>query len=289
MMPFHRRGHRRSPNQPLRDYLNDQNGPYLPQRLTTSSSRLPAHALQHDNRSYCGVSPQSNRTSRLVDTGSDDAHGSLPELESSLESLALSSAHTSMAERQGLEHNRTLDLGPENVLLAVPSLPTPLQCPFRILGCPLDYSNFQHWLWHSIGHFKTGPSRLASESATVMPPQENRCCFCPKKFFSISGMRSWVERMHHVAEHHRIGHTLSHARTDFQLLDHLWANYLIDEETYREIKGNTPDRSQMTNGNPSPPTSDTSGSPPGTPTTAEARPVCVMNERRRDRRRIQPH
>ena len=88
--------------------------------------------------------------------------------------------------------------------------------------------------------------------------------------------------MDHVARHHEIGHSLSHARPDFRLFDYLWENHLIDEEDYREIKGNIPDRSRMTG--PTPPMSDASNSPPPTPVNPEGSAVTILNERRRGRR-----
>ena len=91
--------------------------------------------------------------------------------------------------------------------------------------------------------------------------------------------------MGHVAAHHRIGHSLSHARPDFPFYDYLWENHLIDEIDYREIKGDTENALRRTSGNPSPPVSDTSESPPSSPVAPPERPVTVIHDRREDRRR----
>lgn len=267
----------------LDDFIGADDGPF-PQRFA-SPIRLPHHARRHHDPSYRGDSPQSVNTSTMPQA-SIDAHGSLPAL-SSIESLASDSTHSSMGKRHLSDRLRTLEHRPDDSLeidgrpLAQPVL----QCPFRTLGCMLDYSNLDHWFWHTVGHFETKGSKLAQGYATVIPPRSNRCCFCPMEFSHISGFASWRMRMLHVAQHHRIGHSLSHAQPDFQFFDYLWENYLIDEEDYRELKGNTPDGSRLTRGIPSPPTSDPSHSPPITPTVPEGRPVAVLNERRHDRRR----
>jgi len=271
---------------PLHEYIDSQDDPYLPLRFA-SPINLPHHARRHHEPQYRGDSPRSIDTSVLVEA-SDGSHGSLPNLNSSVESLAYSSARSSMAERQLSDRLRTLGIRSDDLLVAdtrPPGRPV-FQCPFRTLGCQLDYSNVQDWFMHSVHHFYTDGSRLAmSGPAVVMPPTNNGCCFCSQTFFSTSGMRSWRMRMDHVAGHHRIGHSLAHARPDFQLFNYLWETHLIDEVVYREIRGNTPDRSRMIHGNPSPPPSDRSSSPPSTPLVPTARPVAIMNERRHDRRR----
>ena len=266
----------KSPNRPLLDFIDSTDDPFVPNRFA-SPSPFANHGHEHRNPNYRGVSPQSIGTSILV-ADSDDTDGSLPGRDSSVDTLAISSVHSSVGEREMSRRLRTLDI--DGYIRPQPVL----QCPFRLHGCQLDYSNFDDWFWHSVTHFYTNGSRLASGPAIVMPPTRNRCCFCSKEFFNINGIRSWLTRMDHVAYHHEIGHSLSHARADFQLLAYLWENHLIDEIEYRELKGNTPDRSRLIHGNPSPPTSDTADSPPSTPTAEESRPVAVVNERRRDRR-----
>ena len=122
----------------------------------------------------------------------------------------------------------------------------------------------------------------------VMPPRNNRCCFCGESFFLSSGFDSWFARMEHIARHHQIGHSLSHAQPDFELIDFLWNNYLIDEVMYRELKQNTQDQKRSTDGISYPPTLDTTGSPPSTPAVERVRLVAVVNERKRNRRPKQP-
>ena len=59
--------------------------------------------------------------------------------------------------------------------------------------------------------------------------------------------------MKHIEMHHRLGHSLSHARPDFQLYEHLWGNDLIDEIDYNELSGRS--------GDPPKPSSDGAASP----------------------------
>ena len=278
---------RRAPGQlrhtRLHDYIDAIDDPFLPQRFA-SHVHLPHHAHRHHDPNYRGESPRTIGTSLMVEEG-DGSHALLPCLSRSIESLASGSTHSSMGARQLAQHFRTLDVGPDNLLVADrrPHAQPVLQCPFAILGCISDFSVFEDWFWHSVEHFDTGLSNPAFDGrAVVMPPTKNRCCFCSKTFFDPNGIRSWCARMYHIAfYHHWIGHSLSHARPDFQLFDYLWETHLIDEIMYREIKGNTPDQSRLTHGNPSPPTSDRSDSPPATPPGA----VAVLNESRHSRRR----
>ena len=276
-----RRATGRAQNPMLHDYIDGNDGPYHPRQFA-SPVRLPTHASDHHDPFYRGESPQSISTSTMV-LESDRSYGSLPHLTSNLISLASGSSHSSMGIRQLARSARTLGMGPDEVLVADgrPPVQPVFQCPFRLLGCLLDYSDVEAWLWHSLEHFLTGPSRLAQGRATVMPPRSNRCCFCPKTFVLSSGFRSWRARMDHVALHHEIGASLAHARPDFQLFDYLWGSYLINEDTYRELKGS----SLLRHGVPSPPSSDPSVSPPPTPTATEERVIAVVHERRHDRHR----
>ena len=272
-------GSHRTPNAPLSDYINAgaDGDPYHPQRLVS-----PANGPFDPE--YCGGPPRSVGTSIMVEVEEDDKDqlGSLPSLNRSMESVAFDSPHSSMGERQLTEHSRMLNMGPDRSLVADgrPQIQRILQCPFQTLGCMLDFRYFHDWFWHSLTHFQIGRSKGADGPAIVMPPTQNRCGFCPKTFSELSGFCSWHTRMRHVETHHGIGHSLSIARPDFQLFEYLWENHLIDEIVYRDIRGNTPDRSRSTYGNPSPPTSEHSDSPPSIPTG----PVGILNERRHNRR-----
>ena len=278
------KGPRASENPQLNRFLDGRDDPFCPQELT-AHSLLPAHARHHRDPQYRGESSRSINTSRLVQN-SNDSHGSLPGQTSSVESLTSNSEHTSIAVRDLDRSLRTLSIGDNNLAqINGPGTQRPaLQCPFRLLDCILDYSRFDDWFRHSLTHFQTNHSHRERPTPEVTPPTNNRCCFCAATFYSPDGMRSWYERMRHVEQHHQIGHTLAHARPDFQLFDYLWENHLIDEIDYREIKGNTRDQSRVTHGNPSPPTSDSAGSPPSTP-VPESRPVAVLNEPRDNRGR----
>ena len=253
----------------------------------------PDHASPHHQAAYRGMPSRSIATSRLVETG-NISQDSLPGLSKSTTSVASHSSSSSMGEREMMRRMRLLVSGFDGVLLAnnVPRLPNDpdennrlvLECPLKILGCPLDFASPDDWFKHSLDHFFIKRPHTHGP-AIVMPPTSNRCCFCPKEFFSPSGWESWIQRMAHVAHHHQIGHSLSHARPDFPFYDYLWENHLIDEVDYREIKGNTENAARRIFGNPSPPLSETSDTPPSSPDAQSSQPVTFVNDRREDRRR----
>ena len=110
-----------------------------------------------------------------------------------------------------------------------------LECPFDRLGCHIHYSNLADWFWHTLTHFQ-----MAGQlPKTITPPTSNTCCICEKRFTATtSGIDSWQQLLAHNAYHHLHGHSVADAAApDIELYTYLRLNSLIDEVSYKEIKG----------------------------------------------------
>lgn len=233
------------PHQPsILTYLNNTEDSRLPQHLAQQST-FPnaAHCRAHDCH---GPPSRSNGTSLLL-FGSDHTR------DSDLAALTRASTRESSASIQTSMGARYLDTLPlleqdeGGALVAGPNRrPRVLECPFNLLFCFEDFADSNCWEWirHSLTHFHN-----------INPPRSNKCCFCEAVFESYDGIKSWHERMEHVFLHHRLGHSLSHARPDFQLYTYLWNNHVISDAEYRDIKGNSEDRSRRVSAYPTPPVS----------------------------------
>lgn len=236
------------PHRPsIQTYLNNTEDSRLPQQLAQQST-LPS-IVRCRTRGSNDPTSRSNGTSLLL-SGSDHTRDSATQdlaaltRASSLKSSA--SIPTSMAARY-LDTVPLLEQDQNGALVAGPNRrPRILECPFNLLYCLEDFadSNYREWILHSLTHF-----------GQVNPPRLNRCCFCEAVFESHDGVRSWHERMDHVFLHHRLGHSLSCARPDFQLYTYLWNNRVISDADYRDIKGNSEDRSRHVVAYPTPPVS----------------------------------
>ena len=200
----------------------------------------------------------SIRTSMLV---ADSQVTDLGDLAALTDATTLPSSHSlssSVGERQLNNNQRILDLEDEALVIAPLRYPRVLECPFNLLLCCLTFSNVEDWIAHSLQHFRfpAGPE--------IGPPPFNSCCFCDEEFYS-EPYQSWKARMHHVALHHQLGHKLSHARPDFDLLRYLWEKRLISDSEYRALRGNMEDppvardRSVAERAYPSPPQSPEAG------------------------------
>lgn len=217
----------------IQDYLDDENEPGILPRLA-AQSRWPASHI-HQGPGCCG--PRDDLGTSLFVSSSDctrrsGASQDLPALTRGV-SVATRSVSTSVGTRQ-LNRPRILELGPGGALVLPPLIePRVLECPFHQLFCLLTFSNTEDWISHSLEHFKNVP-----------PPRENKCCFCPEEFRCSTGVRSWRQRMWHIAFHHQLGHRLATARPDFELFRYLWNHRLIDDAEYRDLKGNNEDRSR---------------------------------------------
>lgn len=99
-----------------------------------------------------------------------------------------------------------------------------LECPFNLIPCVETFSHMIDWIKHSLTHF-----------ATVGPPDVSQCCFCDAQFKLSPEIVCWGTRMEHVAEHHRRGCRLAHARPDIELYTYLWNNELISYDEYKDI------------------------------------------------------
>ena len=253
----------------IQNYVADQTDSRLPAYLAQRSTLPPARPNEIHN--YQGQQARSCGTSMLLSGNSEASrHSSLPALTVAT-SRTTSSIASSMGIRAVEDQQRILELDHGGVLVVPPLRGQRiLECPFNLAFlCPMTFSDERDWIQHSQTHFCTNVR-------TVDPPTSNKCCFCEKKFHSTTRCQSWGERMHHVCLHHCLGHRLAHARPDFALFKYLFDNRLISDAEYRDLKGNSHNRSQRA-GYPTPPTS------PNSP-VAQAPAVPVYTETYRGRR-----
>lgn len=243
-------------------FLNDRtDDPGLQRRLATQS-RLPNSNL-HKANDYHGLPKDSIGTSMLL-SGSDHTRTNTSlDLAALTRTSSLSnpeSVPSSMGARQ-LANLRIFDEGPGGELL-IPQLRTPqiLECPFNLLFCFMAFSSLDEWINHSLSHFKN-----------ISPSTSNICCFCEAIFRRPSGMSSWKDRMHHVALHHQLGHKLAHAQPDFELFTYLWNNRLISDTDYKDLKGNSRDRSRTVAAYPTTQASQNRSNAPYTETNSPRR------------------
>ncbi|KAL9131212.1 MAG: hypothetical protein Q9217_000814 [Psora testacea] len=220
---------RRLPNLLLVDFVEERGESKLSQRIAGQSS-LP-HSDEHKKADYLGENPDDVGTSLCVDATNISSHPSLPCL---IDSHG-SSAPCSVASSPDPTTSPPLrdPLGPV------------LECPFDMLPCKRAYlmGHFDKWIKHSLKHFVPKGSRRRVEPAT-----SNQCPFCEAIFDNPSGTTSWMQRMEHVAHHHRIGDSLSHARLILPLYEYLWQQKIIGLEVYREIRANSEDLWRMVHG-----------------------------------------
>lgn len=236
------------PHRPsIQTYLNNTEDSRLPQQLAQRST-LPSvvRCLTHDSH---GSASRSDGTSLLLSGGDHTRDSATQDLAALTRASSLNSSAsiaTSMAVRY-LDTVPILEQDQSGALVAGPNRrPRILECPFNLLYCLEDFaaSNYREWILHSLTHF-----------GNVNPPRLNKCCFCEVVFASHDGVQSWHERMDHVSLHHRHGHALACARPDFQLYTYLWNNRVINDAEYRDIKGNSEDRSRHVAAYPRPPES----------------------------------
>ncbi|KAL8797132.1 MAG: hypothetical protein Q9195_000599 [Heterodermia aff. obscurata] len=250
----------------IQNYVNDPSGSRLQGLLASNSTISRPHT--NESQAYRGQQARSYATSMLPSGNSEASkHSSLPALTVAT-SCTTSSVASSMGRRALEVQQRILEQDQGGVLV-VPPLPGQriLECPFNLAFlCPLTFSNEEDWINHSLVHF-------SKERRVIDPPTSNSCCFCDEQFHSPARFQSWVERMRHVSLHHCLGHRLGHARPDFALFKYLFDNRLISDADYRDLKGNTRNRSQRAAAAsyPTPPTS------PDSP-VAQMAPVPVYTE-----------
>ena len=258
-----RRPQGQQPGEAISNYMNDRTDSRLPRVLAAQSSLPASHAPQ--SFQYRGQPERSYGTSMAVSNNSEGTrYSSLPAL-----TLATSRPTSSIASSVGVRaadgQQRLLELDHGGVLVVPPLQERRiLECPFNLAYfCLMTFSNEEDWIEHSLTHFNT-------KQRAVDPPTSNRCCFCEEKFYSPRRFQSWADKMRHVCLHHCLGHRLAHARPDFEIFKYLFDNRLISDAEYRDLKGNSQNRSQRA-AYPTPPTSpDTPvGPPPAIPVYTE--------------------
>ncbi|KAL6715140.1 hypothetical protein ACLMJK_007403 [Lecanora helva] len=175
-------------------------------------------------------------TSLMPDKSDWLSQGSLPHLSHDSMSEDPGSINTDMGEKHLKERTRLLDINGNDIPPTQwPHIPqSTLQCPFRLLGCELDFENEEEWISHSLRHFeKEGQGQVVS----IEPPRALECVFCNATFECEAGNTCWRSWMEHVATHHHRGERLAHARPNFALIEYLWQQELIQATQYRELKG----------------------------------------------------
>lgn len=231
----------------IETYLNNTEDSRLPQHLARQST-IPS-VERHLTHHYHGPSPWSDGTSLLL-SGCDHTRDSeTQDLAAMTRASSLRSSEsipTSMAARH-LDGVPMFEQDQSGALIIGPNRRSKvLECPFNLLYCFEAFANenLKEWILHSLTHFRN-----------VYPPRSNKCCFCEAVFESRDGVRSWHDRMNHVFCHHQLGHSLSCARPDFQLYTYLWNHHVVSDADYRDIKGNSEDRSRHVRAYPTPPLS----------------------------------
>ncbi|KAG8531018.1 uncharacterized protein KY384_004375 [Bacidia gigantensis] len=239
----------------LLNFVQDSEGPIIT-RFIAGRSKIPG-SLRGCQIGSSSSDTKSRGTSRLVEGSNYSQYGSLPcwsdgtGTDSVTESIDTSFGEETLNESFRVPY---IDAGTWELPAYPPSRRTPvLQCPFEILGCRREFPKEDEsaWIEHSLDHFVTNDA----SRQRFAPPKDNSCCFCQKLFQYEDGTVSWRQRMMHIAAHHRLGHSLAHAQPNFSLLIYLWQKRVIDDETFRDIHGKTPDRSRII-ANASPPVTE---------------------------------
>jgi len=218
----------------MNNYLNDTSDSRFVQQYTIVRPLPDSHYSQtHGNR---GLPSLSFRTSMQVSGSDYTGYNSLPALISATSASARTASISSSVSLGPLPlDQRILEPGVDGILQVPPPARGCLECPFNLLYCLRDFADEQDWVDHSLTHFNT-------RDRVVRPPKSNRCCFCDAVFQSHNAFESWSNRMQHVHFHHQLGHRLAVARPDFELFKYMYDNYLIDDATYKDLKGSSKDR-----------------------------------------------
>lgn len=216
----------------INGFISDNSDAALARQFTIERP-LP-HSPYSQTHGHRGLPELSVRTSMQVSGSDHTSQNSLPAL-SSTASQPESTIPSSVGRRQLEQEQRILEPGPDGTLQVTAPLRGPLECPFNLLFCLKDFACEQDWINHSLTHFN-------SESRLVGPPKQSKCCFCDEEFASNNASESWGLRMRHVQLHHQLGHRLAIARPDFELFKYLYDKHLIDDATYKDLKGNSKER-----------------------------------------------
>ena len=196
----------------LEEYLNDPNDLVLPAHLARHS-RLPGTTpcpLHEDDWIRQG-------TSMLLQNSSATSYNSLPGLSSLASTETPAGSAASSVGGWCLDQRlKLLDITDGGAAVLPRARSILLECPFGFLACSQRFQSYEDWYTHSLTHF-----------GGIDPPHHNQCCFCDKKFYASRGKESWRQRSEHVAMHHQMGHSLAHARVDFNLYQYLWRERLV--------------------------------------------------------------
>ncbi|KAH8767870.1 hypothetical protein BGZ57DRAFT_717198, partial [Hyaloscypha finlandica] len=100
-----------------------------------------------------------------------------------------------------------------------------LDCEFGFVGCGLSFhpDGIDEWISHSSTHFYS-----------FGPPPTTACIFCDTLFESGGDrVRTWKNRMRHIADHYRQLSRRSDARPDFWTIEYMRMKRIITQEDYK--------------------------------------------------------
>ena len=218
-------------------FLNDQGENPVTQKEARDAGMPTPAWYKATSPSGSGTSmmvTQSSRTRESVSTTQD-----LPGLTISSKGSTSSQGSLSLAEDSDTDAVTILGPVSENSADdATDDAAGTLECPFNQLGCLQTFAVSKEWITHSLTHF-----------GTAEPPTTNRCTFCEEQFHSSDAAQSWIERMDHVARHHKHGHKLNGARWDntLYIYTHMYENGLLGIDFLCDYLGRERDRRNAIN------------------------------------------
>ena len=115
-----------------------------------------------------------------------------------------------------------------------------LKCPFHFLDCEETFhkDRKREWVRHSLTHFKTHEAHgYAGLVKRVEPPKSFCCYFCKTEFSRLSGTDCWNDYMKHI---HRCGLGYKWIPPDITLIEYLWQENIISDDTYRWLRFERP-------------------------------------------------
>ena len=152
----------------------------------------------------------------LLQNSSATSCDSLPGLSFASTERSAQSVASSEGERNLDQRLKILAIAPGGTSVLPRARSVFLECPFSFLSCNQRFQSCGDWYRHGLTHFDD-----------IEPPNRNKCCFCDAEFCASTGKESWRQRSEHVAMHHRLGHSLAHARFDLDLYHYLWRQNLV--------------------------------------------------------------
>jgi hypothetical protein len=138
------------------------------------------------------------------------------------ETSILTSIGSYRPERRLIDAEGVLEIPP------IPNTSSPVfECAFWFLSCAYISHDHSEWRQHCLSHFRGEE-----------PPIFVQCPLCDDfEYHGTDGWTAWDHRQSHLASHHLRSQSLSTSRPDFHLFQHLWQKRLIDDQDWKELKG----------------------------------------------------